>query len=190
MYMKSLLTGALIFSSVLLAACGSNEEKATDTNEVANEQNDKKFDDTKIENDAEFVVKAVDGGMLEVELGKLALKNAADPKVKEYAQMMIDDHTKANNELMTAAKAKNISVPTSMSDKCQKKYSGLSEKKGKDFDKDYMNAMVDGHQEMLDEMKKEADNGKDAELKKWAADKISTVSHHLDVAKTTKDALK
>jgi len=92
--------------------------------------------------------------------------------------------------LTDAAKKKNITLPAGMSDKCQKKYDELSAKKGKDFDKDYISAMVDGHQDVLDEMKKEAGNGKDADLKAWATGKIAVIQHHLDVAKTTKDLIK
>ncbi|MES2851145.1 MAG: DUF4142 domain-containing protein [Bacteroidota bacterium] len=198
--MKKLLTGAVIISSLFLISCGGNNTDDTttttdtakmDAKEVAEEKNDKKIDSAgDMKSDADFAVKVADAGMLEVALGKLALKNASSPKVKEYAQMMIDDHSKANAELTEAAKKKNISLPAAMSDKCQKKYADLSEKKGKDFDKDYMSAMVDGHQDVLDAMKTEADKGADADLKAWASGKVATVQHHLDVAKSTKDMLK
>lgn len=192
--MKKLMAGAVIISSLVMASCGGNnaeKDAAADPKEVATDQNEKKIDSAAdMKADADFAVKIADASMLEVELGKAALKNAASPKVKEYAQMMINDHTKAGEELSEAAKKKNISLPAGMSDKCQKKYNDLSAKKGKDFDKDYIAAMVDGHQEVLDEMKKEADAGKDADLKAWAAGKISTIQHHLDVAKNIKDVIK
>lgn len=189
------MAGAVMIGSIMLISCGGDKtEKDTtvaDTKEVATEQNEKKIDSAAdMKGDADFAVKIADAGMLEVELGKLALKNASSPKVKEFAQMMIDDHTKANAELTDAAKKKNITLPAGLSDKCQKKYDDLSAKKGKNFDKDYISAMVDGHQEVLDEMKKEADNGKDADLKAWASGKVAVVQHHLDAAKSTKDLVK
>lgn len=195
------MAGAVMISSLFLTSCSDsktdNETTVTsdtvkmDSKEVAEDMNDKKLDSaTDMKGDAEFAVKVADAGMLEVALGKLALKNASSPKVKEFAQMMIDDHSKANAELTEAAKKKNISLPAAMSDKCQKIYSDLSAKKGKDFDKDYMSAMVDGHKDVLDAMKTEADKGADADLKAWAGGKVATVQHHLDVAKSTNDMLK
>jgi putative membrane protein len=193
--MKKLLIGTAMISSIILVSCsGNNTEKdttVTDSKEAATKENEKKIDSAAdMKADADFAVKIADAGMLEVALGKVALKNASSPKVKEFAQMMIDDHTKANAELMDAAKKKNITLPAVMSDKHQQKYNDLAAKKGKDFDKDYMAAMVDGHQDVLDEMKKEADKGNDADLKMWAAGKIATIQHHLDVAKSTKDLVK
>lgn len=196
--MKKLLVGTVLITSLIAASCGDNKTSndgtdttAKDSKEVAKDQNEQKSDSiTDMKGDADFAVNIADAGMLEVELGKLALTNASSPKVKEFAQMMIDDHTKANNELMEAAKKKNISLPAGLSDKCQKKYDDLSKKKGKDFDKDYMSAMVDGHQEVLDEMTKEADKGKDGDLRAWAQGKVDVIKHHLEVAKTTKDAIK
>lgn len=193
--MKKLMAGAVLFSSIFLFSCGNNTtddttSTAPDPKKEAKEANENKFDSTDLKDDADFAVKIADASMLEVELAKLALANASSPKVKEYAKMMIDDHTKAAAELTEAAKKKNISLPAAMSDKCQKKYNDLSSKKGNDFDKEYMSAMVDGHQEVLDEMKKEAEKGKDGDLRAWAAGKVDVINHHLEVAKSTKDMLK
>lgn len=191
--MKRLLIAGVLISSLFAASCGSNDSAKTETEdpkETAKEQNEEKFDSTNVKSDADFAVKAADAGMLEVELGRLALKNASSPKVKEFAQMMIDEHSKNNAELMDAAKKKNISLPAGLSEKCQKKYSELSEKKGTDFDKEYMSAMVDGHQDVLDEFNKQAEKGNDADLKAWAQSKVDGIKMHLETAKTTKDLIK
>ena len=66
----------------------------------------------------------------------------------------------------------------------------LAAKKGADFDKAYINAMIDDHQEDIDEFKKESTDGKDADLKTWATNKLPTLQGHLDMAKTTKSGLK
>lgn len=193
------MAGAVIVSSIFLISCGNNSESSADATlsdstkdakEVAEDKNEQKFDTTAMKDDVNFAMKAADGGMLEVELGKLALQNAASQKVKDFGQMMVDDHTKANAELKQAAIQKNISLPAAMSEKCQKMYSDLSKKKGKDFDKAYMSAMVDDHKDDVDEFKKQADNGKDADLKSWAAGKVPVLEHHLDVAKNVKDSIK
>ena len=196
--MKKFMAGAVIIGSVfLISSCGDGStadsqlsDSTKDAKEVAQDQNEQKFDSTAMKDDVDFAVKAADGGMLEVELGKLALQNAASPRVKDFGQMMVDDHSKANAQLKQTAMQKNITLPAAMSDKCQKMYADLSKKKGKDFDKAYMSAMVDDHKDDVDEFKKEADNGKDADLKSWAAGKVPVLQHHLDVAQNVKDSIK
>jgi putative membrane protein len=188
--MKKIWTilGAAAFSFAVIA-CG-NQAKQEDTKEVAEDQNEEKFDDSNIEKDTEFAVKAADGGMLEVELGKLAQTNAASPEVKKFAQMMVDEHTKANDELKTVAAQKNITLPAAMGEKCQKKYNDLAEKKGKDFDKDYISLMVSDHKDVVDEFEKEAEKGNDPELKAWAGEKLPTLRHHLEMAQATEEVVK
>ncbi|HOZ77278.1 MAG TPA: DUF4142 domain-containing protein [Ferruginibacter sp.] len=191
--MKRLLIAGVLVSSLFIVSCSNNDtakNETEDPKEAAKELNEDKFDSTNVKADADFAVKMADAGMFEVEMGKLALQNASSPKVKEYAQMMIDEHTKANNELMEAARTKNITLPAGLSDKCQKKFGELSEKKGKDFDKEYMSAMIDDHEEVLDVLNKQAENGNDADLKAWAQSKVGGIKQHLETAKTTKDMIK
>jgi putative membrane protein len=167
--MKKIFT--LLYASAFtlsLVSCG-NQAKQEDAKDVAEDTNEEKFDDSKIEKDTEFAVKVADAGMLEVELGKLAQTNGSHPEVKKFAQMMVDDHTAANNELKTVAQQKNITLPAAMGEKCQKKYNDLAEKKGEEFDKDYISFMVSDHKDVVDMFEKEAENGNDPDLKAWAS---------------------
>jgi putative membrane protein len=175
----TLLAGAFMF-----AACGQ-KDKPEDSKEVAEEQNEAKFEDTEIENDTEWAVAVADMGMLEVEASKLALERATTPAVKQFAQTMIDEHTKANDELKAAASSKNISLPSTLSDKSQKKLTDLREKTGKDFEDAYTDCMVKDHKDAVDKFKKQAEKGDDADLKSWAAGKVATLEHHLEMAKAT-----
>lgn len=178
-----LLCGCLAFS-----AC-TPKEREKDSKEIAENQNEKKFDNTEIENDTEFAVSAADGGMLEVQLGQLAQSKASSQQVKSFGKMMITEHSKANAELKALAAQKNISLPTSLSDKNQKKYDDLAGKTGKDFDDEYTTFMVKDHKEDIDKFKKEADKGDDMELRSWAAGKITTLEHHLEMAKQAESAV-
>jgi putative membrane protein len=117
-----------------------------------------------------------------VQLGKLALTNSSAPAVKKFANMMIEDHTKANAELKALAEKKNITVPAVLSNKNQDDYNDLSKKKGADFDKAYTSFMVKDHKDDIDEFKKEADKGTDADLKDWASGKVPVLQHHLEMA--------
>lgn len=168
----------------MFAACGQ-KDKPEDAKEVAEEQNEAKFEDTEIENDTEWAVAVADMGMLEVEASRLALERATTPAVKEFAQTMIDEHTKANDELKAAAASKNISLPATLSDKSQKKLDDLREKTGKDFEDAYTDCMVKDHKDAVDKFKKQAEKGDDADLKSWAAGKVATLEHHLEMAKAT-----
>ncbi len=186
---KSSMWTLLLFAAVLsLGACNS-KNKEDDSKEVAEEQNDTKFEDTEIENDTEFAVEAADAGLFEVQLAQLALTNGTSSEVKTFAQTMIDEHSKANEELKGLAQQKNISLPTAISDKCQKKYNDLAEKKGIDFDDAYTDLMVKDHKDAIDNFKKEADKGKDADIKSWAAQKVTALEHHLEMAKAAEKAV-
>lgn len=189
--MKKNVFSLLLCASAIIVttSCGNNGSN-TDSKEAAKEQNEQKFDNTSMEDDTKFAVAAADGGMLEVQLGQLAQTNGSSAQVKQLGQMMVDDHSKANEELKATAAQKNITLPTTLSENSQKKYDDLSKKNGADFDKAYADMMVDDHEKDIDEFKKEASDGKDADLKNWAAGKVPVLEHHLEMAKSTKDAVK
>jgi len=140
--------------------------------------------------DADFSTKAAVGGMTEVALGKLALEKSSNAKIKDFATMMVTDHGKANAELMAIAKAKNITLPADVDADHQKKMDELKQKTGADFDKAYVDAMVDGHKKTLTLMQDEAKDGKDADLKAFAAKTAPTVQMHLDAINKIHDSLK
>lgn len=174
----------IVAAAFAFAAC-QPKNKAEDAKEVAEDQNEAKFDDSEIEDDTQWAVAVADMGMMEVEASKLALERASTPAVKQFAQMMIDDHSKANEELKGLAGQKNISLPATLSDKSQKKYNDLMEKTGKDFEDAYTDCMVKDHKDAVDKFKKQADKGEDADLKSWAAGKVAALEHHLEMAKAT-----
>ncbi|WP_316831702.1 DUF4142 domain-containing protein [Pedobacter aquatilis] len=142
------------------------------------------------EEDAKFATTAAVGGMAEVELGKMALEKSSNAQVKEFATMMVNDHGKANSELKMIAEAKNITLPTTVDDEHMKKMDELSKKQGKDFDKAYVDAMVDGHKSTLDLMQKEAKDGMDAELKTFAGKTTPVVQAHLEMINKIKKDMK
>ncbi|MDQ6763736.1 MAG: DUF4142 domain-containing protein [Bacteroidota bacterium] len=131
---------------------------------------------------ADFAVKAANGGMMEVKMGEYASKNAMDKSVKDFGAMMVKDHTKANDELKGIATSKNIAIPATVGQDMTDKMNDLMKKTGKDFDKAYMNSMVDDHKDDIDEFQKEADNSKDSTVKNFAAKTLPTLKKHLDAA--------
>jgi putative membrane protein len=171
----------LTFALILLS-CG-NKPKNPSTPEVRSDSTEISSDGTNPDED--FVMEAGEGGLFEVMAGELAVKKGS-AKVKKLGQMMVDDHSKANADLKKIASDKNISVPGSLGNDLQKKYDRLMEKDGKEFDKMYANMMVEDHKKDIEKFKKEANNGKDEDFKKFASEKLPTLEHHLQMSEETK----
>jgi putative membrane protein len=174
---------------IALSMGGCSNKNKSDSKELAESQNDTKFEDSKIKDDIEFAVAAADGSMLKVQLGRLAQTKSTTSEVKIMGQMMADNHGKANEELKTLAARKNITLPAVLSEDCQNTYNDLAAKTGKDFDDAYTDFMVRDHKEDIYEFKQEAEKGNDADLKSWAAGKVATLEHHLEMAKQTEEAV-
>jgi putative membrane protein len=149
-----------------------------------------KADSSAVLSDTAFAAKAAVGGMAEVALGKMAASKGTDAQVKDFGNMMVMDHGKANDELKSIAKAKNITLPAGLDAEHQAKSDSLSKLSGKDFDKGYVNVMIEGHKKTLALMQSEAANGKDAELKAFAAKTAPVVQMHLDHIQKIHDSLK
>ncbi|RFZ81407.1 DUF4142 domain-containing protein [Mucilaginibacter terrenus] len=131
------------------------------------------------EMDAKFATDVANGGLAEVALGKLAAEKATNPQVKEFANMMVMDHGKANEELMAIAKTKNITLPVAPDEEHQKKATELAGKSGKEFDKAYVDAMVDGHKKTVSLLEDGSKNCKDKELMAFATKTLPVVQAHL-----------
>jgi putative membrane protein len=178
---------AVSAAALLFQGCGNGSGSATDTSDTTAMAADSMsaMQDTSAmaadQMDIDFANKAAVGGMAEVEFGKLAQENSSDSKVKEFAGMMVKDHGMANEELSSIAKMKNITLPAALDDEHAKKFEELKSKSGKDFDKAYVMAMVEGHKKTLDLMTDAAANCKDSDLKAFAAKTAPTVKMHLDM---------
>lgn len=135
--------------------------------------------------DNTWINKAAQGGMAEVELGQLAQSNASSDAVKQFGKRMVDDHTKANNELKRIAADKGITLPSGLDAKDQAVKDRLSKLSGKEFDRAYMEDMVKDHRGDVAEFKKEASSGKDSDVKAFAAKTLPTLEEHLKLAEQT-----
>jgi putative membrane protein len=177
-----LMTAALI-AGLLQACSGSKSSSGSDSSSVKTDSSTtvvKTDSSATMMADTTFASKAAVGGMAEVALGKMAASKGTDKQVKDFGNMMVMDHGKANAELMSIAKAKNITLPAGLDAEHQAKSDSLSKLSGADFDRAYVAAMVEGHKKTLALMQSEASNGKDAELKAFAAKTAPVVQMHLD----------
>jgi putative membrane protein len=134
--------------------------------------------------DQKFMMMAAMGGMAEVEMARLALQKSSNDSVKQYAQKMIDDHTKAGDELKQLASMKGVTLPMQPDAKQMAMMAKMQKLSGAEFDMMYVKeAGVKAHQDMEKLFMKESTGGKDMDAKSWAAKTLPTVRMHLQMAR-------
>ncbi|MFL9843747.1 DUF4142 domain-containing protein [Flavobacterium rhizosphaerae] len=189
LFSKGFLFAAVLTMSLGMTSCKDNKE--TDPAEAAEEQNEEKFDDANnnLEDDSDYLVTATEVNMKEIKLGKLAQERSANPQVKEYAQMLVEDHNKASEQTKQLAQQKNITLPMDETEDVKEAYEDLNDESAADFDKKYIDMMIDGHEKTIDKMEDAADKAEDADIKAWAAGMLPTLREHLAKAKSIKESL-
>ena len=188
-----------ILALALLAACsaenrtGQPETDTTATNAQSPQQTSSEAATTTATSggtvsamspeDKAFVVKAGMGGLFEVQSGNLALQKASSPDVKAFAQRMVTDHGKSNAELATLATTKGVVLPAELEGTHQSALEHLSALSGAEFDKAYMQHMVEDHATAVADFDKASTSSTDPELKAWAGKTLPTLQEHAAMAK-------
>ena len=140
--------------------------------------------------DKSFVEKAAVGGLAEVQMGKMAQQKGSSDQVKQFGSRMVEDHSKANDELKQVASSKGITLPTDLDAKHKSKMEKMQKLSGAQFDRAYMDDMVSDHKQDVADFKKEANSGKDSDIKAFAAKTLPTLEDHLKMAQSTESAVK
>jgi putative membrane protein len=185
---------AMLFlaSGLVLAQSQTQPSSSTSTQPM-------KQDNARVNNaDQRFVTEAAEAGKAEVAHGQLAAERASNPEVKTFAQRMVDDHTKANQELMQLASSKSITLSDSKANKTspptnnagttdeQRQLKGkhremqdqLMKLSGAEFDREYIRQQVKDHEKAVALFERQANSGSDAELKAFAAKTLPTLREH------------
>jgi putative membrane protein len=204
----------LFCAAVLAVGCNTNKT-ADNQNEPAAVGTAGEADRTAVhDGDKDFVNSMLSDGMAEVELGRMASQRAVNPDVKRFGQMMVDDHSKAGADLKQIATMYNVPMAPQNEDKHRDLMDRLSKLRGAEFDKEYMKAMVDGHEDVVDNLQgrvdstaslkekitegatadkqvvpEKSDNAVTASVNAWAAQTLPVVRRHLDEAKSIHDRL-
>lgn len=134
--------------------------------------------------DAMFVKKASAAGAAEVALGKLGQSQGQSDQVKQFGAQMVKDHTSANDELSSIASEKGLTVATDPSAKDAAAAKLIGAKQGTAFDTAFSKKMLADHKQAVALFTKEADSGKDSDLKAFAAKTLPTLKHHLEMAQS------
>ena len=132
--------------------------------------------------DKSFVEKAAIGSMAEVQMGRLAQQKAGSDQVKQFGTRMVDDHSKANDDLKQVASHKGITLPSDLDAKHKNKMAKLEKLSGAQFDRAYMDDMVSDHKKDVAEFEKQAKSGNDADIKGFAPKTLPTLQQHLSLA--------
>ncbi|RYF73814.1 MAG: DUF4142 domain-containing protein [Cytophagaceae bacterium] len=182
---KRTLVYLLAMSCLTFQACNSEKKTTSDSVENAENSNETKEEQGAgaEDDDSEFTVKAASGGLLEVELGKLAQEKGQNAEVKQFGAKMVEDHTKANEELKALATLKNITIPSTPGEDKQKDIDDMRKLSGAEFDKKYISYMKDDHEEDVKEFTEAAKDAKDQSIKEFAAKTLPTLQMHLDMVK-------
>jgi putative membrane protein len=210
--MKRMGLLSIAFVAMLAVACGGDGRRDTDAGDTpatvgtAGEKGPEDID----RGSTTFIKDRLEGGMAEVKLGELASQKAQNAQVKAFAQMMVKDHTKAGEELKQIAAQHKIQAPTAMEDDHRDLMERLSKLQGAEFDRQYIQAMVDSHEDTVDALEprvdaadrgltadkkdgpvrpEKADNPIEQAANQWAAKTLPTVRQHLERAKQINDNL-
>jgi putative membrane protein len=137
-----------------------------------------------------FIEEAAQGGVAEVELGKLAAQKGSSAEIKQFGQRMVDDHSKANDKLQQLASRKGVTVPNDMDAASKREYDKLQKLSGSGFDQEYIKTMVQDHQKDVKDFQKEQKSAKDADLKTFVTTTLPTLEEHLKLAQSDQAAVK
>lgn len=194
-----LLSGAAGFLAMAMLGC---TKTATNTTNAANGGNTAVVTNTTSTNtaanttgaisddDREFFTKAAQGGISEVKMAQLVVGKTQNQEVKAFAQRMIADHTKANDELKALAAKKSVTLPMDVSDSQRDDYDDLAKLTGAEFDKEYVSLMVDDHNEDVEEFGEQANEANDADLRAFAAKTLPILQSHQAQIKAIQSKMK
>ena len=202
-----ILSAAL--AAMLTVACGGDgrDNEATNPNATAPAAGTSGAEGTAGENvnrgAQNWTEERLMGGMAEVKLGELASERAQHAEVKAFGRRMVQDHTKAGDELKQVASQYNVQPPMQLDDDHQEQMDRLSKLQGAEFDREYINLMVDNHEKTLSALEdrvekqgeepnvqftaKESDNPFESGLNRWAANTAPVVQQHLEQARQLKE---
>ncbi|HMI78685.1 MAG TPA: DUF4142 domain-containing protein [Ferruginibacter sp.] len=180
---------ALAVSALVFAACNDNKttETSTDSSTVSQSTTDT-MAAGKTSN--EFVMVTAQNGIAEVEMGKQAQSNGGSQDVKDFGKTLETDHGNANAALISIANEENILLPTGMTEDHRRHLTEMGAMKGKDYDKHFIDMMIDSHGKSIERFKDAAANNANARVKDFAAKTLPTLEAHLAKAKAIKSKMK
>lgn len=180
----SSMTCALLAGTVLAVAPAVAQNSGSEANYPSPNASAKSSAGTPMSK-TEFVKKVAQSGMAEVELGRLAQQKATSSEVKQFAERMVNDHSKANDQLKQLADKEHLNLPQTVDKKDKMTKARLEKLSGEKFDHAYMADMVKDHKKDISEFQLESKNLQDPELKSFVDQTLPTLRDHLKQAEKT-----
>jgi putative membrane protein len=171
-----------------IAACNSNKRASDASSTAAAGDRGAAVGTTGANAERDFIEDQLEDGQAETALARLALERATHPQVKEYTQMILRDHQMAGEELRQIATAANVNPPADLDRDHKNLQEELTKLSGRDFDRKYIKAMVDEHEEAVSEVEKKT-NSDNPEVRRWATKTLPTLREHLEKAKQLQQTL-
>ncbi|HYC40380.1 MAG TPA: DUF4142 domain-containing protein [Chitinophagaceae bacterium] len=175
---------------IIAFACKNSEKK--DSVEVGDTTIPAMIDTTRIPADsasADFLSEAARAGKVEVDLAGAATQKATSQKLRDFASMLLHDHTATNEQVRDLAARKVVQVADSMDTNVQEEIEALKQKKGAEFDRAFLDRIVSDHQKSIRLFEKAA-AGKDPDVAEFAMRTLNSLRIHLDSAKALRSSLK
>ncbi len=138
------------------------------------------------DSEKQLLQKVADADKAEIEMGQLAQSNAASPKVKDFGQKLVDDHTQNSQQVQQLAQQKGVQLQDQEKPDEQSMKTKMENMKGAQFDKAFMQHEKDGHAKLLKELQSQQDQVQDPDLKSLISQTITSVQQHLDAAQGSK----
>ena len=151
-------------------------------------EKEKSADAGKSSADATFIKKAANGGMTEVELGKIAQDKGKKDDVKTFGERMVKDHGKANDDLKSVASKMNVEVPDKVNAKHQATIDKFSKMSAESFDAAYVQQMLKDHKKTVAEFEQAQGEVKNEDLKKFISDTLPVLKEHLEMVEKMEGA--
>lgn len=177
-----------IAAGLLCGAAGcnmwdKNDDRPADTNEsTGRSQSTWSGDET-------FVRETAQSGQMEVEMARLGIDRAQDEQVRQFAQTLVNDHTKVNQELKDIATGQRITVPTDAPRTARSHVDELSRLTGQEFDRKFISLMVEGHQKSIQRFEQESRSGRNGAVREFATRTLPTLRDHLSRAQELQQRL-
>ena len=183
---------AALVMAVAVTACAGDDVRENETPATTGTGGAVAGTTGTFDGDRDFVEEHLAMGNAEVELGRLAQDRATHPDVKEFAAMMVREHQAAGEELRriaNSAAADTAPMRNDVTEELTELREEMAKLTGRDFDRRYIDEMIDDHEEAVEDLEGKAENASHAEVKAWAAKTLPAVRQHLERAKSIKESL-
>lgn len=164
----------------------NNKMNGTDTMNNSNNANTNMNTTPLSKDDSMFVAEAAMGSMMEVQAGNMAQQMGMSQRVKDFGAILVRDHTKAGNDLMSLAASHGMTLSTVLSNDMQKNTAAMQKMTGKSFDQHFISMMADDHKKDIEAFRKESNTAADANLKAWAVQTLPVLQMHMDTVQALK----